>query len=766
MKRFLLLLSAAQLLLGCRTDVSIGTSAGTLVLSPLADNAVRVRMEGAPTHDVEELVFTEKTAQPRFSVKKDAQGVTLQLKELRVRYDRQTESLLYYDRDGNLLVREKPGSRLLEKSVIEGTPIPAKSTNGAALPQPEPIRDEPTYLARQGFIMQDGDHLFGTGQFQDGQLDIMGLTRRLTQNNTQIVSPMILSSKGYGILWHNYGRTDFNPASYATTLEALPPEPAAVPAPGARRMPPPATYGGELSVEQGGRYCLHLDVGDHPARGGHRIWLDGELLYEDLNSWVPTVSAFAELTAGTHQVRVQGSTDPTVRLYWRAVDTTTTFQSPVAQNLDYAVFAGNADRVIATYRTLTGPVPAMPDWAFGFIQCRERYDTQAELLENARGFVDRNIPVSVIVQDWKWWGDTGWNSMVFDQAKYPDPAGMVRELHDLGLKFMISVWSRVELGTALGDTLAAKGYFIPGTEWVDYFNPAAARFYWEHFRKSMVDLGIDAWWFDATEPDNDYELLHRRVAGNTIPGEVYRNVYPLVVNRAMYEGFRQRDPDHMPMVLTRSAFAGSQRYGVITWSGDVGNDWLTFRRQITGGLGQVATGLPWWTYDAGGFNRPMDQYTDPAYQERMLRWIETAVFLPFMRVHGMSSRTEPWNYSPETERIYTDCIRLRYELMPYILDCARKVSEEGYTMMRPLVFDFPDDERALQQDCEYMFGPEYLVCPVTRPGVTSWEVYLPENEAGWEDFRDGTRYAGGQTVECPVTLEMIPVFRGLAPAAD
>ena len=512
MKRILLLLSAAQLLLGCRADVSIGTSAGTLVLSPLADNAVRVRMEGAPTHDVEELVFTEKTAQPRFSVKKDAQGVTLQLKELRVRYDRQTESLLYYDRDGNLLVREKPGSRLLEKSVIEGTPIPAKSTNGAALPQPEPIRDEPTYLARQGFIMQDGDHLFGTGQFQDGQLDIMGLTRRLTQNNTQIVSPMILSSKGYGILWHNYGRTDFNPASYATTLEALPPDPAAVPAPGARRMPPPATYGGELSVEQGGRYCLHLDVGDHPARGGHRIWLDGELLYEDLNSWVPTVSAFAELTAGTHQVRVQGSTDPTVRLYWRAVDNTTTFQSPVAQNLDYAVFAGNADRVIATYRTLTGPVPAMPDWAFGFIQCRERYDTQAELLENARGFVDRNIPVSVIVQDWKWWGDTGWNSMVFDQAKYPDPAGMVRELHDLGLKFMISVWSRVELGTALGDTLAAKGYFIPGTEWVDYFNPAAARFYWEHFRKSMVDLGIDAWWFDATEPDNDYELLHRRVA--------------------------------------------------------------------------------------------------------------------------------------------------------------------------------------------------------------------------------------------------------------
>ena len=511
MKRFLILLSATQLLLACRPDVSISTSAGTLILSPLADNAVRVRMEGAPTHDVEELVFTERTTRPRFSVHKDAKSITLQLKDLRAVYDRQTEALLYYDREGKLLFQEKPGSRLLERSVIEGTPIPAKSTNGDMIPQPEPIREEPTYVARQSFIMQEGDHLFGTGQFQDGQLDIMGLTRRLTQNNTQIVSPVIISSRGYGILWHNYGRTDFNPASYAITLDALPQEPTASPAPGIRRMmPPPTTYIGDISVNQDGRYCLHLDVGDHPARGGHRIWLDGEIIYEDANSWVPTVSAFANLTAGTHQIKVQGSSDPTVRLYWRAVDNTTTFQSPVAQNLDYAVFAGNADQVIATYRTLTGPVPQMPDWAFGFIQCRERYDTQAEVLENARGFIDRDIPVSVIVQDWKWWGDTGWNSMIFDKVKYPDPEGMVRELHDMGLKFMISVWSRVELGTALGDTLAKKGYFIPGTEWVDYFNPVAANFYWEHFQKSMVDLGIDA---GGSTPRNRTMITNSCTAG-------------------------------------------------------------------------------------------------------------------------------------------------------------------------------------------------------------------------------------------------------------
>lgn len=747
MKRNLILLAVLLLCTACHSDdVSIRTSSGTLILSPLADNAVRVRLAGEPTHAVEELIFTENVEHPRFSRREDAGSLTLDLKGIRVVYDKLTETLSYYDRDGKLLVQEQPGSRLLGKSMITGDPIPATSTNGAALPQPEPIRDEPTYIARQGFLMQEGDHLYGTGQFQDGWVDLMGLTRRLTQNNTQIASPMVISNRGYGILWHNYGRTDINPAPYAVTLEAIP---------GAR------TYGGEISVENAGRYCLHLVVGDRPARGGHKIWLDGELIYEDANDWVPTVSTFAELTAGTHRVEAQGSMDETVRLFWRAVDNTTTFLSMVAQGLDYTVFAGSADEVIATYRTLTGPVPPMPDWAFGFIQCRERYDTQAELLENAHGFIDRDIPVSLIVQDWQWWGDTGWNSMVFDAKKYPDPAGMVRELHDLGLKFMISVWSRVEHGTALGDTLARKGYFIPGTEWVDFFNPAAARFYWERFEESMVSLGIDGWWFDATEPDNDYELLHRRVAGNTIPGEVYRNVYPLVVNRTMYEGFRERDPEHMPVVLTRSAFTGAQRYGIITWSGDVSNDWLTFRRQIAGGLGQMAAGLPWWTYDAGGFNRPRNQYTDPAYQERMLRWIETSVFLPFMRVHGMSSHTEPWNYSTETERIFVDCIKLRYQLMPYILDCAKRVSEEGYTMMRPLVFDFPDDEQALRQDCEYMFGPDYLVCPVTAPGVSSWEVYLPENEAGWEDFRDGTRYAGGQTVSCPVTLEMIPVFKRL-----
>ena len=175
----------------------------------------------------------------------------------------------------------------------------------------------------------------------------------------------------------------------------------------------------------------------------------------------------------------------------------------------------------------------------------------------------------------------------------------------------------------------------------------------------------------------------------------------------------------------------------------------------------MAAGVPWWTYDAGGFSRPRDQYTSAEYQERMLRWIQTAVFLPMMRVHGSGSHTEPWNYSDETYRIFVDCINLRYQLLPYIKEQAKKVAEEGYTLMRPLVFDFADDTEALKQDCEYMFGPDYLVCPITEAGVTSWMVYLPKNEAGWEELRSGQRYQGGQYIDCPVDMEFIPVFKRL-----
>lgn len=741
MRKIALFLASAIMLVSCGTKqqgVKVSTSEGTLIITPMADNAIRVQMMGKPTHDVEELIYTENLALPEFTKTEDDKSVVVETSKIKAIFDKRSECLSFYDASSRLLMREKPGGRQMTDSEIMG---------------------DPTYEVSQSFVMEPGDHQYGTGQFQDGQLDIFGLSRRLTQNNSQIVSPVIISSRGYGILWHNYGRTDFNPCDKSFTIGEKSTVGSASASPNGRAMRAPKVFEGEFSVDEDGLYALLLCCGREGARGGHRIEIDGVEIFADDNSWVPTVAAYAELAAGSHKLVASGSNDDTVELQVRKVDNTTTFSSPVAQNLDYTVFAGSADEVIESYRTLTGPVPEMPEWAFGFIQCRERYHTQAELLENAHGYKNRDIPVDLFVQDWQYWGNTGWNSMEFDKEKYPDPKGMVDEIHDLGYKIMISVWSRVEHGTPLGDDIEAKGYFIPGTEWIDYFDPEASEYYWEHFRDSLVVLGFDGWWFDATEPDNDYELLDRRVADNTIPGAVYRNVYPLVGNRTMYKGFKEYyAPDKMPVVLTRSAFAGSQRYGVITWSGDISGGFDCLRRQIIGGLGQMSTGLPWWTYDAGGFQRPADQYTNKDYQEAMLRWIETAVFLPFMRVHGSGSKTEPWNYLDETYKIYVDNINLRYRLRPYIMEQARRVSEEGYTLMRPLVFDFPDDEEALRQKTEYMFGPDYLVCPITELGVKTWDVYLPLNEAGWKDFRSGEVYEGGQHVTVEVSLDAIPVF--------
>ena len=272
-----------------------------------------------------------------------------------------------------------------------------------------------------------------------------------------------------------------------------------------------------------------------------------------------------------------------------------------------------------------------------------------------------------------------------------------------------------------------------------------------------MPLGIDAWWQDATEPEND-DLLGRRVNGGRWAGEQVRNVYPLLVNKTVYEGLRDAQPQQRPMILTRCGFPGIQRYGSALWSGDVGNDWETFRRQLTAGLGMQAAGIPWWTYDAGGFFRPGNQYTDRAYIDRMLRWIETSVFLPLMRVHGYMSNTEPWQYGPEAQAIIADCLRERYRLLPYIYSNAAAVSFEGSTLMRPLIFDFADDTQALAQRYEWMFGRSLLVSPVTEPDVKQWTTYLPRTQAGWYDYYSNAHYDGAQSISTAVDRRRIPVF--------
>ena len=605
------------------------------------------------------------------------------------------------------------------------------------------------------------ESLFGLGQFQDGYSNVRGLSRRLTQVNTQISLPMLLSSMGYGILWNNYGMTEFNPSDKSVSLHKR------GESAGSEVVDVTSTEGGRqevrernlfeatLDIPTSGDYALLLDVGQSMA-SRHNLTIDGQTIMDMKNLWLPpTSSCIVHLEAGRHKLNAELTKDDNPTLYYHLVCDETTFRSPVATAVDYTVFVGTADEVIATYRELTGRAPLMPSWALGYIHCRERFHSSEEILRTANRFRSEGLPVGMLVQDWQYWGHHGWNAMRFDEKNYPDPKALTDSLHNMGIRLMLSVWSKIDRTTEVGRQMEADNYYIPGTDWIDFFNPSAAAAYWRNFHDRLLPTGIDAWWQDATEPEND-DLHGRRVNNGRWSGDAVRNIYPMMVNKTVYEGLVAAGRE--PMILTRSGFSGIQRYGSALWSGDVGNDWETFRRQITAGLGVQAAGVPWWTYDAGGFFRPSDQYTNTEYIERMLRWIETSVYLPLMRVHGYMSDTEPWNYGPEAQAIIADCLRERELLRPYIEQCAKRVSTEGYTLMRPLVFDFADDPIALKQKCEYMFGPALLISPITEPGVTEWQTYLPRCKDGWIDLRTGMRYNGGQKVTTSVTKATIPVF--------
>ena len=726
MKKLLIMLCAVlccQVLLA--EEYQFGN--GKLVVKKLAANAVRIQyVEQSPTEALPEWLYVKD---------QEVKG-----NDIAVRVDAAKQQVEVLDKSG--------------KVVFTATSHQLKNNTVAGLQ---------TYEAQLVFTSPENEFLYGLGQFQDCYTNVRGLSRRLTQVNTQISIPMMLSCRGYGILWNNYGLTDFNPMDAkvelvkgagigskevvnVTSTEG-----------GKQEVRERNRYAATIEVAEDGDYSLLLDVGQKMARR-HNLVIDGQPVIEMQNTWLPpTASAIVRLSKGTRTLTAELSNGDKPVVYYGKVKNETVFRSPVAQAVDYTVFVGSADEVIASYRKLTGDSPLMPQWALGYIHCRERFHSQDEIINTAKRFRNENLPADVMVQDWQYWGKYGWNAMQFDEANYPNPKQLTDELHAMNMRLMVSGWSKIDKNSEVGNQLLREGYYIPGTDWIDFFNPAAANAYWKNFSQRLVPLGIDAWWQDATEPEND-DLTGRRVVDGKYPGELFRNVYPLMVNKTVYEGLRKDDPEKRPMILTRCGFPGIQRYGSAMWSGDVGNDWETLRRQISAGLGMQAAGIPWWTYDAGGFFRPGNQYQDQAYIERMLRWIETSVYLPLMRVHGYMSNTEPWNYGPEAQGIIANALKDRYRLLPYLYSNAAAVAFEGSTLMRPLIFDFATDVEALAQKHEYMFGKALLVNPVTEPGVTTWRTYLPVNKAGWYDFRTGKHYTGGQTVETAVNRTNIPVY--------
>ncbi len=702
---------------------------GTLVLTPVAKNAVRIQY--AKEHKYQ---LPEEWLYPDLKEQKAS--------AMQVKVSTKTEQVFIYDENDCLVTT-------ISKHDLAPTTVQGKEAYRASI-----VIDSP-----------DDEYITGLGQFQDGLGNLRGVSRRLTQVNTQISIPMMLSNKGYGLLWNNYGMVEYNPSEWKVDMERQEAKGdveivnVTSTEGGKKEVRQSNKFMAEIQIAEDGEYALLLDVGQAMARR-HNLAVDDSTIIDVNNLWLPpTTSVNIDLKAGTHTFMSELTDGDKPSIHLRKVDNTTTFNSPVADKVDYTVFVGSADEIISTYRALTGNSPMMPLWALGYIHCRERYHSSDEILDNANTFRQKQLPIDVIVQDWQWWGKYGWNAMQFDEDHYPDPSALTRQLHDdLNMRLMLSVWSKIDDTSDLGKQMQGHGYYIPGTTWIDFFNPDAANAYWQNFSEKLLVHKIDAWWQDATEPEND-DLVGRTVANGTLAGEQVQNVYPLLVSKTVYEGLRKDDPERRAMILTRSGFPGIQRYGSTLWSGDVGNDWETLRRQIAGGLGLMAAGHPWWTYDAGGFFRPWsNQYQDPEYIERLIRWVECATFLPLMRIHGYMSDTEPWRYGKEAERIIKAQLELRYRLLPYIYTAASEVTRQGSTMMRPLIFDFAHDPEALRQDTEYMFGKSLLINPIVKPGVTSYHTYLPDTQAGWYDFHNSTFYHGGRTVETPVSIENIPVF--------
>ena len=617
-------------------------------------------------------------------------------------------------------------------------------------------------MAEQSFDSPNDEYLFGLGQFQDGYYNVRNVTRKLIQVNSQISIPFIYSSRGYGILWHQYGLTWFNPAdnsipltkSIATSSQAQ--EVEVTTTSGTQKVSrQQSLYAGHFTIERDGEYSMMLDLGDMDSR--HLLVIDDSACIDQSNVWLPSsVSALVKLKAGVHNVQVVCRSSNTPKLTWKLTDDKTTFRSPNAKLLDYVVFYGPAaDSVIASYRNLSGNVPMLPRWAYGFWQCRERYTSGAQLVETVKEFRKRKIPLDVIVQDWQYWGKNGWGVPQFDTTNYSNPSGFIRELHDLNAHFNISIWSNPDRNSAIGKEYVSKNLYMPDSKWLDYFNPLTRESYWNTLNKNLFAYGVDSWWMDATEPENDALHGQKTYLG---PGDFYRLTYPLFVSRAVYEGQRETTSDKRVCILTRSAFAGQQRYATINWSGDIGGNWDTYKRQIVAGLDYTITGMPYWTTDIGGFFRPgHSQYTDGKYQELLTRWYQWGAFNPIFRIHGYQSETEPWKYGQQVEDNMRKMLNLRYRLLPYIYSEAWQITKNGSTLMRPLVMDFNDDTVAMNQRFEYMFGNAFLVTPITEPDVNEWKVYLPKS-ATWYNFWTGERFDGGYTTNTPAPMDIIPLF--------
>ena len=598
-----------------------------------------IEITGAPSDSLfkDTSLIKENSTNTNFDwkIEENKNDIQLLTSKLRVKLEIPSGIVKFFDSDSKLLLSE-------------------------GISEMQPAEDSTThyYHVKQSFNWNGREAHYGLGQHQKGLLNYRNHKVELYQANTKVSVPVLLSTKGYGLLWDNYSKTVYNDREDSSYIWS--------------------------------------EVGD-------------QLRY-------------------------------------------------------YFMYGPDFDNVIQNYRELTGEAAMYPKWAFGFFQSRNRYWTQDEILDVVETYRQKNIPLDVIVLDYFHWED-GFGSFAFDKQAFPNPGEMVATLHDdYNCKIMVSVWPSFTPETKNWRKMKENGYLLDvmsayNSQVFDAYNPKARELYWNFIKNTYLERGVDALWFDVTEPEKiDQYKGSINFLGSS---KRYLNTYSLFHTRGIYNHLVEYNEDERPYILTRSAFAGQQKYGTTVWSGDIGTNFKALKNQIPAGLNFCATGMPYWTTDIGGYHG--GKTSDPDYRELYTRWFQYGTFCPIFRTHGRrhpgdrKTPNEVWSYGSHVQSIVTDYIRLRYRLLPYIYSISRKVNSEGYTIMRNLAFNFRNDTNVYNISDQFMFGDHMLINPVTEQGVRERSVYLP-GDTNWYDFWTGKSYEGSQQIKAQAPLDKMPVF--------
>jgi alpha-D-xyloside xylohydrolase len=749
---------------------------------------------------------------PQFDVQEFGDSILISTSLIKTTVSLITGEVAFYDKDFKRLLREKEDG---------GKTFRQYSVGGAD-----------GYSITQVFESPDDEAFYGLGQHQSDEFNYKGLNESLYQYNTKVSVPFIVSDNNYGLLWDNYSLTKFgDPRDYseidlfrlfdlegaegaltATYRDSSDPErvylkrresrldyenletirnfPESVPL-GRSRV----TWSGRIEPEESGQFHFKLYYA-----GYVKLFIDDELVVPERwrTAWNPNTYKFSmNMQKGrAYDLRIEWKPDGGVSYIGLKVlsprnakdQGSLTLFSEMGNQIDYWFIHGNnLDEVISGYRQITGKAPIMPKWALGYWQSRERYRSQTELLDVVKEYRKRNIPLDNIVLDWSYWPVDSWGSHEFDPEFFPDPTGMVDDVHSMNAKIMISVWPKFYITTKHFREFDRRGWMYRQSvsdsvrDWIgkgyigsfyDAYSPGARELFWEQMREHLYTRGFDAWWMDASEPDilSNASMRYRKLLSTPTavgPSAKFFNTYALVNAMAIYNGQRRADPDKRVFLLTRSGFAGLQRYSTATWSGDIGTRWEDMKAQISAGLNFSLSGIPYWTMDIGGFcveNRYVGAKEGSEdleeWRELNARWHQFGAFCPIFRSHGQYPYREIYNIAPEGHPAYSSMVyynKLRYYLMPYIYSLAGLTYFNDYTIMRAMVMDFGYDARVKSLGNQYMFGPSLLVAPVYEYLSGKRKVYFPES-FGWYDFYTGKYFVGGQDLLVDAPYERLPLF--------